>query len=106
MKNYFANLLKNNLIFSKDLISLLDIFIGFAFVIFMMAYSGITLLATSVSALLALLFIYKAKMHAVALEKKGVSFRNSSRLQVRTVLTVIMAMIPVLGISHLVGQLF
>ncbi|ALA26654.1 hypothetical protein [Piscirickettsia salmonis] len=106
MKNYFANLLKNNLIFSNDLISLLDIFIGFAFIIFMMAYSGITLLTTLVSALLAVLFIYKAKIHSVTLEKKGISFKHSARLQVRTVLTVLIAMIPVLGISHLISNLF
>ncbi|ALB24388.1 hypothetical protein Psal006b_03562 (plasmid) [Piscirickettsia salmonis] len=106
MKHYLAGWIKNNLNFSKTLLSLLDIFIGISFVIFILAYSGITLLTTFSSVFIAIIFIYKAKHHAVIAGKKGLSLKSSAQLQIRTILTVIMAIIPVLAISHLVGQLF
>lgn len=95
---YLKRVVNQNKSFSKDVASLFDIFIGIGLFAFLIVHFGINLSSALFLGVIAVIFVFRAKVAVKMAEKMGITIQSSGRLQLRTILTIVMAIVATLAL--------
>ncbi|MDA7742185.1 hypothetical protein N8865_01055 [Francisellaceae bacterium] len=97
---YLKRVVNQNKSFSKDVASLFDIFIGLGLFAFLIVHLGISLSSALLLGLIAVIFVFRAKAAIKMADKLDITLQSSGRLQIRTILTIVMAIVATLAIFN------